>query len=398
MFELSRSLSVLLVDDDEFVRGVIPRMLAEVGITSTHVAESAETALQIASRERDLDIVISDLEMPGVDGLEFLRRLSEQHPRAAVLIFSAKGPDILRSVELMARAYGLTVLGVLPKPATIAALRDIVNRYRPVATGTPTAPPGVTVDKVRQAVERREFVLAYQPRVELASRRPIGVEALVRWDIPGSGLLSPGHFLSMVEDQGLMNALTFDLLDKAIGTLRGWLTKDLDLSVSVNVSQSSLDDTSFSSRVLDICSRHDVSPARLTVEITETVAMTNVAHALETLARLRMHGVGLAIDDFGTGHSSFQQLSRLPCTELKIDRSFVTGATRQTRLRTIVESHIGLARALGLACAGEGVESAEDWQLLAALGCDIAQGYFIAAPMAPDRIPTWIADWGVAPV
>jgi EAL domain-containing protein (putative c-di-GMP-specific phosphodiesterase class I)/CheY-like chemotaxis protein len=395
MRENYQALSVLIVDDDALVRTVIQRMLAEIGVGDVHVAGTAELALEITARlQNRLDVVISDLEMPGVDGLEFLRRLSDLHPRAAVLIFSGKAPDILRSVDLMAREYGLRVLGVLAKPTTLAALREMLDRAS-------AADPGLVrrtghtlpLEDVRRAVEQRELTLLYQPRVALATEQVVGAEALVRWRHPSSGLILPTRFLDTVETLGLMDRLTLDVLDEAATDLRRWLDGGLDLSVSVNVSQSCLTGNAFSARVLEVCARRNVPPGRLTIEITETVAMTDLAPALETLARLRMHGVGLAIDDFGTGHSSLQQLSRVPFTELKIDRGFVTGAAREPFLRTIVESNVRMARTLGLACAGEGIETREDWDVLRAVGCDFGQGYFIAGPMEGAQLPGWIRTW-----
>lgn len=392
-------LSVLIVDDDELIRKVLRRMLTVLGIGKVHVAASATSALDSAIRLRSgLDVIISDLDMPGIDGLEFLRRLSEQSPRAAVLILSGKAPDILRSVELMAREYGLRVLGALPKPTTTEALGAALDRYDRLPVEQPSVAAGVvTPDDVKRAVLQREFALFYQPRVDVSTRRVCGVEALVRWRHPTLGLLPPALFLHLVEGLGLMFPLTIDLIEEAAAALHQWNSLGLDLSVSVNVSQSCLAETSLSTRVLDACARHAISPRKLIVEVTETVAMTDVAHCLETLARLRMNGVGLAIDDFGTGHSSFQQLTRVPFTEIKIDRSFVTGASGDAHLRTIVESNVRTARALGLVCAGEGVETCDDWGLLHELGCDIAQGYFISPPMEGADVPVWVMTWDAAP-
>lgn len=391
-------LSVLVVDDDELVRTVMQRMLEQVGVGGVHVAESARAALGTAAHVQPaIDIVIADLEMPDIDGLEFLRLWSQRRPGASVLILSGKERRILRSVEVMAREYGLRVLGVLPKPTTIATLRDALERYRPAAADATGNQPGiVTHDDMARGLDRREFALFYQPKIELATGRVCGLEALVRWRHPMLGLLSPALFLGLAERSNLMRRLTIDLLEQATAELQRWCADGIDVPVSVNVSQSSLADTTFSACVLDACARHDVRPDQLIVEITETDAMTDVAHSLETLARLRMHGVGVAIDDFGTGHSSFQQLSRMPCTELKIDRDFVTGASGVPVLRTIVESNVRMAKELDLTCTGEGIESREDWNLLRDLGCDAGQGYFIAGPMDPSQVPAWIRAWDPA--
>ncbi len=131
----------------------------------------------------------------------------------------------------------------------------------------------------------------------------------------------------------------------------------------------------------------------MTLEVTETIAMTDLAHALENLARLRLKGFGLSIDDYGLGYSSLQQLSRIPFTELKIDQSFVKSATDQQSHRAILESSVEIAAKLGLKVVAEGIESRSDWDLLKSLGCDLAQGYFIARPMEAAKIPDWAARW-----
>ena len=196
-----------------------------------------------------------------------------------------------------------------------------------------------------------------------------------------------------------MDRLTWAMLEKSAGWCRRWCDDGLDIPMSVNLSLSSLHDTRLSNRLLDIVSAHGIKPANLVFEVTETIAMTDVARCLETLSRLRMKGFGLSIDDFGTGFSSLQQLSRIPFTELKIDQSFVTGASTQPSLRSVIESSVQLAKNLGLKTVGEGVETREDWLCLKQAGCEIAQGYFIAKPMEGDQFLPWVKQWeGKLPV
>lgn len=389
------SIEVLIVDDDDYQRKVLKKMLAVIGIEKINQAASVAAALEIATELREnLHVVISDLDMPDVDGMEFLRLLSERKFTGSIIIVSAKNEGILRSVELMAKEYGLSLLGVLPKPATVPALRDKFAAYlqRPrasVRAGT----SAISVEDVSKGLELDQFEPFFQPKVELNSRRVIGAEALARWRHPERGILPPGMFIGLAEQHGLIDQLTWAILEKSAAQIRHWSDAGLDVSVSVNFSQTSLADTRLSNRVVDVISRHSVPPEKLIIEVTETVVMTDVARCLETLSRLRMKGFGLSIDDFGTGHSSLQQLSRVPYTELKIDQAFVTGASTQPHLLAVLESNASMAKKLGLKVVGEGVETLDDWNCLRQVGCEIAQGYYIAKPMEGERFLNWVRNW-----
>ena len=389
------SIDVLLVDDDDYQRKALQRMLSSIGVLRIHEAASVDAALRIVDETHGpVQLVITDLDMPQVDGIEFLRLLAGQKPGAAVLIVSGKDESILRSVHLMASEYGLMVLGALPKPARLPALRDKLTAFlqRPKQPRQDGLPPLSAAD-VLAGLERGQFVPFFQPKVTLGARQICGAEALARWRHPQRGILPPAMFISLAEHHGLIDQLTWAMLGESAKQIQRWNDAGREFSVSVNFSQTSFADTRLASRVMDLVSGYGIQPERLIIEITETVVMTNVAQCLETLSRLRMKGFGLSIDDFGTGHSSLQQLSRVPYTELKIDQAFVTGAASQPHLRAVLESSIEIARKLKLQCVGEGIETLEDWNCLQQLGCDIGQGYFIARPMQGERLLGWIAEW-----
>ena len=390
------SIAVLIVDDDDYQRKLLQKMLIAIDVRECHQAASATAALKITNSLRErLHVVISDLDMPDVDGMEFLRLLAGQKLEVAVLIVSGKHQDILRSVALMAKEYRLAVLGALPKPPKLAALRAKLSAYlqRPKAR-TRGGLAAVSAEDILQGLELGQFEPFFQPKVELESRRVCGAEALARWRHPERGILPPGMFIGVAEQYGLIDRLTWAMLDKSAAQIRQWSDARLDVSVSVNFSQASLADTRLSNGVMDVISRHGVPPEKFIVEVTETVVMTDLAHSLETLSRLRMNGFGLSIDDFGTGHSSLQQLTRVPYTELKIDQVFVTGASMQQNLRAVLESSADMARKLNIKCVGEGIETLDDWNCLKLLGGDIGQGYFIAKPMEGGRFLDWVRDWG----
>jgi EAL domain-containing protein (putative c-di-GMP-specific phosphodiesterase class I) len=389
------TLEVLVVDDDSYQRLVIGKMLSSIGVGAVHSAESAQRALELmGAPHARVDSLICDLDMPEMDGMEFLRRVAENGFEGSVIILRGKEANILRSVELMAKEYRLTVLGALAKPATLATLRDLLLQHWAIPRARKRgALPTMPADAIRAGLEAGQFEPFFQPKVDLQTGRVCGVEALARWRHPELGILSPAAFVGPIEESGQMDELTWAILEKSSAWCRRWCDDGLDIPVSVNLSLSSLHDTRLSNRLLDIVNAHGIKPANLLFEVTETIAMTDVARCLETFSRLRMKGFGLSIDDFGTGFSSLQQLSRIPFTELKIDQTFVTDASTQPSLRSVIESSVQLAKKLGLKTVGEGVETGDDWLCLKQAGCEIAQGYFIAKPMEGEQFLPWVKQW-----
>ena len=245
----------------------------------------------------------------------------------------------------------------------------------------PAPPPAFGWQEIRAGIANREFEPFFQPKIEMVSLRAVGAEALARWRHPTHGFVAPYAFILELERHKDIDALTFLMLEKAAHSCRDWLAAGFDLTVSVNLSLTSLTDTSLADRITACVKSAGLEPKRMVLEITETAAMTELAPALENLTRLRMHGFGLSIDDYGTGFASMQQLARVPFTELKIDQCFVTGCAQNRAARVIVDVSLALACGLGLKAVAEGIETQEDWDTLRAAGCDIAQGYFISRPL-----------------
>jgi len=208
-----------------------------------------------------------------------------------------------------------------------------------------------------------------------------GAEALARWHHPSRGVLQPGAFLGLVADAGLMGPFTMDILDKAFAQQALWSTSGYDLSVSVNISAVSLRDDELPNKIAAVLVQHNVHPARITLEITEDSFIADPEQALLVLERLRALGVELAIDDFGTGFSSLTYIRRLPVSELKLDRTFLTGAPQDRRAVSIIRSTVDLAHSLGLRIVAEGIENLDALELVDDLGCDAAQGYLMGRPV-----------------
>jgi diguanylate cyclase (GGDEF)-like protein len=250
------------------------------------------------------------------------------------------------------------------------------------------------LSEVRGALGRGEFLLEYQPQIELPSGHITGVEALVRWHHPKHGVLAPPRFIPLIEQTALIGPLTLALIDQALGQLVTWQKLGINVQMSVNLSARNLADAELPRQVADILERHHVSPHLLVVEVTESSAMDDPHRAVAVLAALRATGIGVSIDDFGTGNASIEYLAKLPASEIKIDRSFITDILDDPRSEAIVRSTIDLARNLGLTVVAEGIETEAVLNHLAALGCDTAQGYFISRPRSPEQLAPMLSRSG----
>ena len=246
------------------------------------------------------------------------------------------------------------------------------------------------VGELRRAIEHNELSLYFQPKVSPDKGRIVCAEALVRWQHPRHGLLGADEFVPIAEQTGLIRPLSRWVLNAALRQCNRWRREGLDLGVAVNLSMRNLHDPEITDLIRQALARWGLPGECLTIEITESSLMADAAHAMEVLTRLRTMGVSISIDDYGTGYSSLAYLKRLPVHELKIDKSFVAHMAVDESDAAIVRSTIGLAHDLGLSVVAEGVEDQKTWDLLAALGCDVAQGYFITRPLPPRGLNEWL--------
>lgn len=391
-----RDITVLIVEDNRFQRTVLRYLARSTGAKEVVEAEDGVEALKLLrNRAGPVDLILCDLDMPNMDGMELIRHLGEGGTTTALAITSAVDASILSAVETMCRAYGIVPLGVLAKPVTLERLIQIVQKVtapRRVPSHGDTFGPELSLEEILAGIRHEQFVAFYQPKIQLTNGRIVGAEALARWRHPELGLISPHAFIGQLERSGKIDMLTFRILKQAVSACRRWRDNGWDLSVSVNMSLASLSDTALADRIRMTVTSEDLDSRHVILEITETTALTNVAPALENLARLRMQGFGLSIDDFGTGFAGMQQLGRIAFTELKIDRGFVSDMLEKHEARAIVESSIDISRRLGIDCVAEGVETRCQWTALKDAGCGIAQGYFIAGPVEEDAFVALCAE------
>ncbi len=344
--------------------------------------------------------VVIDLIMPDMDGVEVMRQLARLECDVAIIISSGVGTRVLDAAERAAAEHRLNVLGVLSKPFTRQKLQDALGQ----SSRSPVSRQGEGLDAVdsvggfevtetalREAIGQNQFIMVYQPKIACRDNSVVGFEALVRWQHPDAGIITPDRFIPMAESLDLIDPLTDLIIEQSLQWVSA-LQHEPAMSLAINLSAKTLVNLDFADRLAVRCRRQTVRPGQVTLEMTETAAMEDSVMALELLTRLRMKGFHVAIDDFGTGYSSMMQLARLPFSELKVDKSFVMTATSSEEARTIIRSTVELGHSLGLDVVAEGVEDGGALAFLRDIGCDYAQGYFIARPMPTHRISGWLNE------
>jgi diguanylate cyclase (GGDEF)-like protein len=254
----------------------------------------------------------------------------------------------------------------------------------------------ILLGQVRHALDHEEFVLLYQPQVDLKTGRALSAEALVRWHHPTRGMLMPGTFMPLIEQTALMSATTQWVLIRALRQMVRWRERGLDIGVSVNLSARNLVEDDLPAKIATLLREHRIEPDRLTVEVTESATMTDPERAVRLLNALRTVGVRVSIDDFGTGNASITYLNRLPATELKIDRSLVSGICESARDEAIMRSTVDLAHYLDLNAVAEGIEDAAVLERLIDMGCDAGQGYLFSKPLSAGELAAWLERQPVA--
>jgi EAL domain-containing protein (putative c-di-GMP-specific phosphodiesterase class I)/DNA-binding NarL/FixJ family response regulator len=390
-----QDLQVMLVEDHAFQRRLGLRLLSDLGLQKVEEAADGLLALELLrANAQKPDVILVDLDLPGMDGIEFIGIVAQEHLAKSIAIVSAMEPALLHTVQVMAKASGLRVLGAVEKPLTPGKLTNVLSLYANQTTEKASdAIFPLSLDQIKAALAAGDIYPAFQPQVELANGKVIGVEALARWRTRDGQTVLPSQFIPMIESGGLIEELTQLMLLKSCEWHQHWKTQGYHLRVSVNVSAHNLTGPEVADRYEKILREHGMSPSDMIIEITESSVMSDTARGLGMLARLRLKGFGLSVDDFGTGYSSLSQLSQIPFTELKIDYGFVNDSPNQPRKRAVIEASIDLAKKLDLFVVAEGVETMEEWQLLAQLGCHYAQGYLIAHPVPGEELIDAILRW-----
>jgi EAL domain-containing protein (putative c-di-GMP-specific phosphodiesterase class I) len=381
---------VLVVDDDPMMAELLSMLLRDCGLTQVDTADDGHAALDFLSR-RPADLLICDLNMPGMDGVQLISRVAALERRPSIILLSGEDPRILESSRQFAEAKELKVLGVLGKPVARGPLVALLRQHGPKLELRGGGQQHVPIDAahLRAGLEGGAISLFYQPKVDLRSGRTVGVEGLLRWQDPVSGLLPTRDVVAAVERCGMIDELTLVILARAARDRRSAADRGLALNFAVNLSMKNLSDAGIVDRMLDIVAGEGCEPSDFTLELTETHLVEDLARVLEPLLRLRLLGFRIALDDYGTGASTMQMLSQLPSSEMKIDRSFVTAGPRSPQGRILLQSAVELGLRMDQTIVAEGIETVEERALVLELGCHVGQGHLFARPLPFDALLDW---------
>ena len=388
-------LRVLVLEDHAFQRSVAVKMLQALGCGEVFQASDGARALAVLQAVGAVDIALCDLQMEGMDGLDFLQRVGATGQVKAVIISSSLSADLRRSVHQMVTLLGLELLGDVGKPLPMQGVADLLKKSLDRQTTAQSLAVTATAtlaseEAVRGALTNQQLQAWYQPKFNLRTTQVCGVEVLCRWMHPTQGMISPAQFMTVLERSGLLDQLLFSQLDQALNLQCRAAAQGVALNMAFNLHAVQLSNAELTSSIKTILARHNTCGSSLTFELTESGLLEAPATSLKSLVRLRMMGCRLSIDDFGTGFSSLQRLCQLPFNEIKLDGEFVRTLEHEPRCRAVISSTLALGESLGMSVVIEGIETNAQRQQLLALGCSVGQGYWYARPMSGEEFLRWL--------
>jgi len=384
---------ILVIDDDEDI-GEFIASAAEIMDVSCIVTTKVKDFL--AALNPDITLLMVDLMIPEIDGVELLRVLGKQQFKNNIILMSGADKRVLETAENLSHSLGLSVVGILQKPFRLAELEAILKIHsmhvtKSVQQQQTAIAQTITKKDLQLAIERDEFVIYYQPQIEIATNKVAGLEALMRWQNSKWGLIAPDKFIGLAESFGLIDQLGWLVIKRSLNEVKQFASQFvISPTLSINVSPYSLHDLHFPDKLLTLAKQSNVKPENITIEITESSLFKELTSALDILTRLRMKQFKLSIDDFGTGYAMMQQLQNVPANELKIDRSLVTNIHAQASSNIMLKKIIEMGHELGMKIVAEGVDNAEQLEFLRINKCDVAQGYLFSPPLAIPELQAWL--------
>lgn len=385
---------VLVVDDDPILCAIVERHFQKRGAAQVTTANDGLQALEILDNSAEPpDFVLCDLKMPNMDGLEFLRHLENRRFGGAIGILSGEAESVVALAESLAQAHNLNVVGKLNKPLNAHKLDTLIANAREKLSAPTQQFNGLVSDEdLYQAITRHQIIAFHQPKVDARTGQFVGTEALARWAHPEWGIVPPSLFISIAEESGLIEKLTFAVFDDALGHLKKWKLGGITACCSINISPSILKNIDLPDQIADRVATASLSNEQIVLEITEGSLLEKDTGPMEVLARLRVKGFDLSVDDFGTGHSNIETLRNFPFTELKIDRSFISKMLDDSFAAESVRTSVELSKQLNLRMVAEGVETRRVRDAVQRMGIHQIQGFLYGKPMPGDELPRWLNE------
>jgi len=376
---------IYILDDEQDQINVLAEIISQCGIPNRGFSSAKEFFTSINRYEIN-SILLLDLNMPDMDGIEVMRKLAKQDNPPSLILMTGHDSSVLHSAEKLGKAHQLEIIASFNKPIDIDKLEALIQKYAlPSKTQhyspSPSQSTTITPEDLLAGIERDQLELHYQPKFDIQQNKLVSVEALVRWNHPTHGLIFPDQFIPMAEQKKLIGKLTKWVLNTAIKQEQEWHSKNIDIGIAVNISAIDITSITLPEQLSNLLKESQLDPTKITLEVTESALMGELVTSLDILTRIRLKGIGLSIDDFGTGYSSLSQLHRVPFSEMKIDRSFVSNIANDSEAKAIVKTCIILGHELKMEVVAEGVETKADLELLKSLGCDLAQGYYFSKPL-----------------
>ncbi|ERM61282.1 EAL domain-containing response regulator [Vibrio cyclitrophicus] len=370
-------MKILIVEDSLLQATQIQILLKRYSVDEIYTAYNGEDAIELCKQHR-FDIAFCDLQLPQIDGVSLLASHEAQGSIQTVVILSAMADAALDSTKSMCKLIGYNEVEAIPKPVAEAHIQRLLSSYKRIQTAKSILPAEVKLNEQQtlEAFENEWFTNAYQTQHDVEQATLVGVEVLARIMHPELGLLTPFHFMDTLRQLGLMDRLFFTLLELALKDISS-MRKPIHFAINIEQSTLKLE---IADQVSSLCAKYNIDPSLLTLEITEHETILLDAHCYKNIAKLSMLGVGLSVDDFGTGYASLSQLSSLPFTELKVDRSFVNNISENKKNQILTKACINLAENLGLSCIVEGVEQQQDLEYLKTIGMTKYQGFIASKP------------------
>lgn len=385
--------TALIVEDSPVQRDHVAGLLRETGFGSVLLAEDGIAALRaLELQSGPVDLVLTDMDMPGMDGLELIQHLAQRRLAANLIAASANAGRLSEAVQGMPADTPTRLLATIPKPIRLEGLRTILENHELLPRAQLEAAQEASASEVEEGLRHGQFVAWYKPRVALDSGRLAGVAVEARWHHPQRGPLAPSAFIESIDNGPLAAAVLLAVVQQATAQLREWEEMGLALKLCLPMPPPVLFDMPHLNEIAATLTEAGIKPANVSFEVSEAVVAASEPVFLHNLDRLSLRGFAIGARHCGRYEAGLRQYACFPLSELVLDSLFVNEAARRSNRRPLLEGLLDIAAQLDLATCCDGIEQAEDWLLLRDLGCATGQGPLIAAPMQAGDFAVWYKE------